>query len=75
MPIDGGSWQASEAQSNFSEVMKRALSGSPQTIREGTGEEVVVIAKTDYEALLPTLKDYLLHGGSSTALHLTAFTW
>jgi prevent-host-death family protein len=63
MPINDQPWQASEARNNFPEVMKRALAGSPQTIRHRSGKEVVLISRTDYDALRPTLKDYLLHGG------------
>jgi prevent-host-death family protein len=56
-------WQASEARNNFPEVMKRALSGSPQVIRHRNGEEVVVISRAEYDAMRPTFKDYLLRGG------------
>jgi prevent-host-death family protein len=63
MPLIDKVWQASEARNNLPEVMKRALSGSPQLIRHRSGEEVVMISRADYDAMRPTLKEYLLHGG------------
>ena len=57
-------WQASEARNNFPEVIKSALAGRPQAIRHRSGEEVVVLSKTDYDALRPSLKDFLVGGGS-----------
>ena len=56
-------WQASEARNNFPELMKRALSGSPQVVRHRSGEEVVVLSRAEYENLRPSLKDFLLGGG------------
>jgi prevent-host-death family protein len=63
MPLTDRPWQASEARNNLPEVIKRALSGSPQLIRHRSGEEVVMISRADYEAMRPTLKEYLLRGG------------
>ncbi len=57
-------WQASEARNNFPEVIKAALAGRPQAIRRRSGEEVVVLSKADYDALRPSLKDFLVGGGS-----------
>ncbi|GEM_PF-7031834 len=57
-------WQASDAGNNFPEVMKLALAGAPQLIRHRNGEEVVVLSRSEYEALRPTLKEFLLHGGT-----------
>ncbi len=59
-------WQASEARNSFPEVMKRALSGNPQVVRHRSGEEVVVVSRADYDAMRPSLKDYLLSGGPCT---------
>ncbi len=63
MSLTDPPWQASEARNNFPDVMKRALSGKPQVIRHRNGEEVVVVSRADYDAMRPTLKDYLLSGG------------
>jgi prevent-host-death family protein len=63
MSLTDRPWQVSEARNNLPEVMKRALSGSPQLIRRRSGEEVVMISRTDYDAMRPTLKEYLLRGG------------
>ena len=57
-------WQASEARNNLPELIKSALAGRPQAIRHRSGEEVVVLSKTDYDALRPLLKDFLVGGGS-----------
>jgi prevent-host-death family protein len=54
-------WQATEARARLPAVMEAALSGKPQVIRKRTGEEVVVLSRTDYERMKPTLKEYLLH--------------
>ena len=56
-------WQSSEARNNFPEVMKLALSGTPQVIRHRSGDEVVVVSRKDYDALRPTFKEFLLRGG------------
>lgn len=41
-------WKLADAKNKFSEVFNKALAGEPQTISR-RGEEVVVIAKRDYE--------------------------
>ena len=62
---DGGVWQATEARSQLSAVMEAALSGKPQVIRKRSGEEVVVLSRTDYDRMKPTLKDYLLRSAGA----------
>ncbi len=64
MPKASRVWQASEARNNFTEVMRSALAGHPQTVRHRNGEEVVVVAKPDYDAMKPTLKTFLTSGGT-----------
>jgi prevent-host-death family protein len=44
-------WKLADAKNKFSEVFNKALAGEPQTISR-RGEEVVVIAKRDYEKSL-----------------------
>lgn len=56
-------WRASEARNNFPEVMKLALSGAPQVVHHRGGGEVVVVSRKDYEALRPTVREFLLRGG------------
>jgi prevent-host-death family protein len=58
-------WQATEARAQLPAVMQAALSGTPQIIRKRSGEEVVVVSRTDYERLKPTLKDYLLRSAGA----------
>jgi prevent-host-death family protein len=57
-------WQASDARNNFPEVMRLALAGEPQVVRHRSGDEVVILSRREYDALRPTLKDFLLHGGT-----------
>jgi prevent-host-death family protein len=56
-------WQASEARAKFPAIVQGALSGVPQVIKHRSGGEVVVISRADYDAMRPTMKDYLLRGG------------
>jgi prevent-host-death family protein len=63
MSAPSSRWQASEARANFPELMKRAMSGSPQVIRHRNGEEVVVVSKAQYDSLQPTITEFLLRGG------------
>jgi prevent-host-death family protein len=58
-------WQISEARSHLPAVLEGALSGVPQVIKKRTGEEVVVIARSDYDRMKPTLKDFLLQSPRS----------
>ena len=53
-------WQAADARANLPTVMEGALAGVPQVIKKRTGEEVVVIARADYDRMKPNLKDFLL---------------
>jgi prevent-host-death family protein len=53
-------WQATDARANLPTVMEGALAGVPQVIKKRTGEEVVVIARADYDRMKPNLKDFLL---------------
>ncbi len=57
-------WQASDARNNLPEVMRSALAGQPQAIRHRNGEEVVVLSRADFDAWQPTLRDFLIGGGS-----------
>jgi prevent-host-death family protein len=56
-------WQASNARAHLPAVMDAALGGVPQVIRKRTGEEVVVVSRAAFDALRPTIKDYLMRGG------------
>jgi prevent-host-death family protein len=56
-------WQASEARAKLPAIVEGALSGVPQVIRHRSGSQVVVISRAAYDAMRPTMKDYLLRGG------------
>lgn len=56
-------WQAIQAGDKLPEVIDGALSGVLQVIRNASGEEVVVLSRRQYEAMRPTLKEFLLQGG------------
>lgn len=56
-------WQATAARAKLPAIVKGALSGVPQVIRHRSGNQVVVISRAAYDALRPTMKDYLLRGG------------
>lgn len=56
-------WNMSQAQENFPEVVRRCLLGTPQVVRCRGGGEVVIIERRAYDALRPTLKEALLTGG------------
>jgi prevent-host-death family protein len=58
-------WQATEARAQLPAVMEAALAGRPQVIRKRSGEEVVVLSRTDYERIRPTLKDFLLNSAGA----------
>lgn len=58
-------WQASEARSNFAEMVDQALTGAPQVIRKRSGEEVVLLSRASFELMKPSLKDYLLRSAGS----------
>ncbi len=58
-------WQATEARAQLPAVMEAALAGKPQVIRKRSGEEVVVLSRTDYERMKPTLKDFLLNSAGA----------
>lgn len=60
-------WRLADAKNRFSEVVNRALTGSPQTVLRRR-EAVVVIARRDYERLAgkrPSFKQFLLGEGPS----------
>jgi prevent-host-death family protein len=63
--VDEIVWQAAAARTNLPRVMEAALAGKPQVIRKRTGEEVVVLARAEYERMRPTLKDYLLRSAGA----------
>ena len=59
-------WQLADAKNRFSELVSKALSGSPQCVRR-RGDAVMVMARKDYLRLTgkrPGLKDYLMQGAS-----------
>jgi prevent-host-death family protein len=58
-------WQATEARAQLPAVMEAALAGKPQIIRKRSGEEVVVLAREDYDRMKPTLKEYLLRSAGA----------
>jgi len=59
-------WQATEARANFATLLDRAAT-EPQVVRR-SGEEYVVLRRVDYEASVPTLKEFLLGGGLRPSL-------
>jgi prevent-host-death family protein len=63
--VDGDVWQAADARANLPRVMEAALAGKPQVIRRRSGEEVVVVARADYDRMKPALKDYLLQSAGA----------
>ena len=57
-------WNLSEVKNRLSEVLTRAATEGPQTIRR-RGEDFVLLRAADYEKLSgkrPTIKDGLLNG-------------
>ncbi len=57
-------WNLADAKNRLSELVTRATTEGPQTIRRH-GQTVVVIAEPTYRALIgdpPTFKDWLLNG-------------
>lgn len=58
-------WQASEARAHFAEVVDDALAGAPQIIRKRSGEEVVLVSRSSFELMKPSLKDYLLRSAGT----------
>jgi len=57
-------WKLAEAKNRLSELVTKATTEGPQTIRRH-GETVIVVAEQTYRALLgkhPTFKDWLLNG-------------
>jgi antitoxin Phd len=65
-------WKLAEAKNRLSELVTRAKTEGPQTIRRH-GEAVVVIAEPAYRALTgerPTFKDWLLNGPRVDELQL-----
>lgn len=60
-------WRLADAKNRFSEVVNRALTGSPQLVLRRR-DAVVVIARRDYEKLAgkrPGFKQFLLGEGPS----------
>ncbi len=65
-------WNLAEAQRRLSEIVKRALSGEPQTITRER-DAVVVISAERYAELTGgrrSFKDFLMSGPSFAGLHL-----
>jgi prevent-host-death family protein len=57
-------WKLAEAKNRLSELVTKATTEGPQTIRRH-GQAVVVLAERTYQALLgerPTFKDWILKG-------------
>jgi prevent-host-death family protein len=57
-------WKLAEAKNRLSELVTKAKTEGPQTIRRHN-EAVIVLAEETYQALLgkqPTFKDWLLNG-------------
>jgi antitoxin Phd len=66
-------WQASEARSQFSRLVQRALDEGPQVVTWRGEEVVVVLAVSEYRRLTsakPDLRDYLWSGPDFSALEL-----
>jgi antitoxin Phd len=66
-------WQASQARSQFSRLVQRALDEGPQVVTWRGEEVVVVLAVSEYRRLTsakPDLRDYLLSGPDFSALEL-----
>jgi prevent-host-death family protein len=60
-------WRLADAKNRFSEVVNRALAGTPQVV-ERRRDAVVVMARRDYEKLTgrrPSFKQFLLGKGPS----------
>jgi len=60
-------WRLAEAKNRFSEVVSRALAGSPQVVVRRR-DAVVVVARGDYEKLTgrrPGFKQFLMGKGPS----------
>ena len=64
MAADRDIWQSSEARANFAKLVDRAAAGSPQVIRHRGGAEVLMVSRATFENERPTLKEYLLRGGT-----------
>ena len=67
-------WQMAEAKNKFSELMNRAGSEGPQTVRRRNGS-VVVVSEETFERLSGKkldFKEYLMQGPSFDGLDLTA---
>jgi prevent-host-death family protein len=65
-------WKLAEAKNRLSEVVTRAVTEGPQTIRRHDAA-VVVVAEETYRALAgekPTFKDWLLNGPRTDELEL-----
>jgi antitoxin Phd len=63
-------WNLSEAKNRLSEVLTRAATEGPQTIRR-RGENFVLLREAEFEKLSgprPTFKDWLLNGPSLEGL-------
>jgi len=57
-------WKLAEAKNRLSELVTKATTEGPQTIRRH-GDAVIVVAEQTYRALLgkrPTFNDWLLNG-------------
>ena len=66
-------WKLGEAKNKLSEVVRRATTEGPQTIRRNGTTAVVVVAEATYQALTgarPTFKDWLLNGPRVEGLEL-----
>lgn len=58
-------WQLQDAKNQFSEVVRRARSDSPQIVTLRGERAAIVLSAQDYDALVrdrPTLVDHLLTG-------------
>ncbi|MCW0234739.1 MAG: type II toxin-antitoxin system prevent-host-death family antitoxin [Ferrovibrio sp.] len=55
-------WRASDAKVQFADLIKAAADGEPQRIRSEDGSDVVLISKTHFDQIAPSLKITLLTG-------------
>jgi prevent-host-death family protein len=65
-------WKLADAKNRFSEVVNRALTEGPQTVRRRK-DTVVVISEVEYERLAgkrPSFKEFLMNGPSFEGLDL-----
>lgn len=67
------SWQLQEAKQRFSEVVREAVAGSPQTITKHGEEVAVVVSIDDYRRMSSpkvSFAEYLLRGPTTDDLDI-----